>query len=326
MDLRDAWNLERLCSVNQTDQTISFVNGSKILIGGLDDESKLKSITQITAIWLEECTEHTRDTYLQCKLRLRGQSKIPHEIYLSLNPVSKNCFVYKDFVIDETPDSIIHHSTFLDNTFLDDKYKSELEDLVRLDKNYHKIYMLGEWCDPVATIFSNWEIIKEVPPHYTKSDRVYGIDFGYTHPSAIISVIKDENSLFVEELFYYSKRTNQDLIDWIKGNLPSGAVIYCDGAEPQRIAEMRRENIGVLPAVKGNDSVRNSIEYLCRFNIFVPETSRNLISEMQDFRWRTSKDGDVQEKPVESHDDAIAALRYATFSHFANKRSYEVFY
>ena len=325
-DLREKWNLEKLCDVNKTDQTITFLNGSKILIGGLDDESKLKSIESLTAIWLEECTEHSKETFLQCKIRLRGESEVPHEMYLSLNPISKNCFVYKDFVVDKTPNSVVHNSTFLDNTFIDDGYKAELSDLVRTNKQYHKIYMLGEWCDPEATIFTNFEVIKEIPPHYTMSDRIYGIDFGYTHPTTVVSVIKDGNSLFVEEMYYKTQSTNQDLINWIKKELPHEAIIYADSAEPQRILEHRRENIGTLSAIKGNDSIRNSIDYLCRFNMFVPETSKNLIAELQDYCWMKDKEGNVQEKPVNFHDDAIAALRYAAFSHFAQARVYECLY
>ena len=38
-------------SVNKSDMSISFANGSKILFAGLDDVEKLKSIYDITGIW-----------------------------------------------------------------------------------------------------------------------------------------------------------------------------------------------------------------------------------------------------------------------------------
>lgn len=327
MDLRNKWSLEQYCKVNRTNSTITFVNGSKIMIGGIDDESKLKSIEGLTSIWLEEASEHLKETYMQCNIRLRSndeEDELP--MYLSLNPKSKTCFVYKDFILDKTPGAIVHHSTFMNNSFISASYKEKLEDLARQNKAWYKIYKLGEWLDPEATVFTNWEVIDSVSSKYTQSDKVYGIDWGYTHPSAIISLIKDGDNLFAEELLYMSGKVTSELTAFIKKNLPENAIIYGDSAEPDRITEMRRQNINIRPARKGPDSVRNSIDYLNRHKIFVPKSSENLISELQGYCWKKNKAGDVQDKPIDHHDDAIAALRYAAFSHFAQQRVYKCFY
>ena len=43
--------------VNRGDLRIAFPNGSEILFAGLDDVEKLKSIYDITGIWIEEASE-----------------------------------------------------------------------------------------------------------------------------------------------------------------------------------------------------------------------------------------------------------------------------
>ena len=43
--------------VNKSDMVITFANGSEILFAGLDDVEKLKSIFNITGIWIEEASE-----------------------------------------------------------------------------------------------------------------------------------------------------------------------------------------------------------------------------------------------------------------------------
>ena len=43
--------------INKGDLWIGFPNGSEILFAGLDDVEKLKSIYDITGIWIEEASE-----------------------------------------------------------------------------------------------------------------------------------------------------------------------------------------------------------------------------------------------------------------------------
>ena len=51
--------------INQTDMRMTFPNGSEILFAGLDDVEKLKSIYNITGIWIEEASEVTEADYNQ---------------------------------------------------------------------------------------------------------------------------------------------------------------------------------------------------------------------------------------------------------------------
>ena len=67
------WEIYKYCKVNLSNYTITLSNESVILFKGLDDEEKIKSILDITDIWMEEATEFTEDEFTQLDLRVREQ-------------------------------------------------------------------------------------------------------------------------------------------------------------------------------------------------------------------------------------------------------------
>ena len=72
IDQLKKWDLYQFCTVNLSTYTITLPNGSMFLFKGLDDSEKIKSITDITDIWVEEATEITEDDFTQLDLRLRA--------------------------------------------------------------------------------------------------------------------------------------------------------------------------------------------------------------------------------------------------------------
>ena len=65
---------ERVDKINRGDMRIVFRNGSEIIFAGLDDVEKLKSIYDITGIWIEEASEITEADFNQLDIRLRGKT------------------------------------------------------------------------------------------------------------------------------------------------------------------------------------------------------------------------------------------------------------
>ena len=57
VDILKKWQLYKYCKVNLSTYTITLPNESVFLFKGLDDSEKIKSITDITDIFCEECTE-----------------------------------------------------------------------------------------------------------------------------------------------------------------------------------------------------------------------------------------------------------------------------
>lgn len=75
---------------------VVFGNGSKIIFRGMDAPAKLKSIHDISLIWLEEAAEIKYSGFKELVGRLRHPFLKMHMI-LSLNPVAKSNWVTKLF-------------------------------------------------------------------------------------------------------------------------------------------------------------------------------------------------------------------------------------
>lgn len=143
------------CKVNKSDMAITFPNGSEILFAGLDDVEKLKSIYNITGIWIEEASEILESDFNQLDIRLRGKTLYYKQIILTFNPISVHHWLKKRFFDLEIFDADererfrrmtrVHESTYKDNRFLDDEAKRVLESFKETDEYYYMVYCLGMW-------------------------------------------------------------------------------------------------------------------------------------------------------------------------------------
>lgn len=84
-------NLQKLkiyneCSINKTNRTITLPSGSELIFTGLDSETKLLSLQNISDIFIEEVYEVKKDIVEQLNLRMRG--KAPNQqIFMAFNPI-----------------------------------------------------------------------------------------------------------------------------------------------------------------------------------------------------------------------------------------------
>ena len=49
--------LNDIFTINKTDMAVTCVNGSRLIMSGLDDVDKLKSVAGINRVWVEEASE-----------------------------------------------------------------------------------------------------------------------------------------------------------------------------------------------------------------------------------------------------------------------------
>ena len=131
--------------VNKSDMVISFANGSEIIFAGLDDVEKLKSIFNITGIWIEEASELLESDFNQLDIRLRGQTAYYKQIIISFNPIFITHWLKKRFFDRKDSRVRTHHSTYKDNRFLDEEYIKVLESYKDTDEYYYTVYALGQW-------------------------------------------------------------------------------------------------------------------------------------------------------------------------------------
>lgn len=313
------WNIEQLFKVNKSDMEITCLNGNQIIFTGLDDVEKLKSIANITDIWVEEASEISHDDFKQLDLRLRGKTPYPLQITLTFNPISALLW-HKTYFFDNPKDNtVILKTTYQHNRFLDEEYKQVINNLQHEDKMYYNIYGLGEWGVLGNLIYSNWQVVSDVPASY--DETIWGLDFGFNNPSALLKIgIKDGNLYLLEEM-YKTGLTNQDLIKELRKRIATFESIYADSAEPARIEEIRRAGFRIYPAQK---DVTDGLDFVKRQRLFIYKSCSNTIKEIQGYKYKEDKDGNVLDEPVKFADHLMDAMRYAIYTHLWRPKTFSL--
>lgn len=298
-------------------------NGNQIIFRGMNDDKqreKLKSITfqkgKLTDVWLEEATELTQADLEIIDDRLRGE--LPpgqfYQIRLTFNPVNKNHWIKKVFFDIPDENVLTHHSTYLQNRFIDEAYRARMERRKIVDPEGYQIYGLGEWGEIGGLILHNWEI-KDISQNLNDYDDIaIGQDFGFNHANAILLLgIKDDNIYIIDEIYEHEKDTSEIIQKAIEKAIPSKKQMWCDSAEPDRIKEWAKAGFRARGVDKGGSkgSVNSQIDWLKQRYIFVHPHCLNTIKEMQQWKWKKDdKSGEYLDEPVPVMDDAMAALRY----------------
>lgn len=140
--------------VNKSDMNITFANGSKILFAGLDDVEKLKSIYDITGIWIEEASELEEGDFNQLDIRLRTIFPYYLQILITFNPIRITHWLKKRFFDKPDPRARLHESTYKDNRFLTEEAIKTLEAFKDTDEYYYMVYCLGQWGVTGKTVFN----------------------------------------------------------------------------------------------------------------------------------------------------------------------------
>lgn len=305
--------------VKYAEQIITLPNRSAFIFRGLDDREKIKS-SELNYAWMEEATEFEYEDYLQVKLRLRRTRSVAgkNKLVLTFNPIPS---WIKDVLIDEKRESDIEicQVTYRDNPFLSQEYVKQLLELANQDKMYYQIYAEGQFAIPEHIIYDNWQVLDDAEFPQEFDEVIYGLDFGYNNPTALIEVgLKDDNVYVIREL-YEKYLTNADLIERMKSFVRfKNAVIYGDSAEPQRIEELRRAGFNVVGADK---SVRDGIDSLKRRKIYISKWCVETIKEIKLYSWKVDYRGVVLDEPVKVNDHSMDALRYAVYTHTRSNKA-----
>ena len=307
---------------------------NQIIFRGVNDDKqreKLKSITfkrgKLTDVWIEEATEITQSDFEIIDDRLRGQlpSEQFYQIRMTFNPVSKNHWIKKVFFDTSDPNVLTHHSTYLQNRFIDDAYRQRMERRKKVDPEGYQIYGLGEWGEIGGLILHNWRI-EEVSQNLSDYDDIaIGQDFGFNHANAILLLgIKDDNIYILQEIYVFEKETSEIIPLAIKCGFPTNRTMWCDSAEPDRIKMWKTAGFRAEAVEKERTTEKKyqaaQIDWLkgvvdknkvIKRMIYVHPCCVNTIGELQQWKWKKDeRTGEYLDEPVPFQDDAMAALRY----------------
>lgn len=305
----------------QSPLELRCVNGNKVIFRGMNDarqREKLKSITfsqgKLTDIWLEEATEFAQSDVEILDDRLRGElpGGLFYQMRLTFNPVSSSHWIKKVYFDREDPNVFTHHSTYLDNRFNDAAFHDRMMRRKEIDPEGYRIYGLGEWGEIGGLILKKYKI-HDFKTKEEFFDAMYiGQDFGYNHANAILLLGWKDGELYIcQEIYVHEMDTAQIIELADKKILPKHIHMFCDSAEPDRIAMWRRAGYWATGVNKASNSVNAQIDFLKQVKIHIHPSCINTIKEIQQWKWQQdSKSNEYLDEPVNVFDDAMAALRY----------------
>lgn len=309
------WKLTSYIKIRETDMNFRFPNGSEIILLGLDEETKLLSLNNVSCIWVEEAYEVPKAIVEQLNIRMRGQAD-NQQLLLSWNPISKNSWLY-GFTVEEPPaNSIYIHSTYKDNPFLNAEYIAALDEMEVRNPSKYRVYGRGEWgVDSEGLVITNWkaEDFDAMTLAASGLEHRAGCDLGWVDPSAVVDTLYDRENktIYVFNEFYRSGCQLEDLANAIKDMDLTKTRLYVDAAEPRTIQYFRQQGINATACAKGKDSVKTGYQFLQDHLIIVHPRCQKLITELENFSYIKSKQtGEWTEDTTHEWSHAIDALRY----------------
>lgn len=314
LDLLSASGFLGAAKVNRSDYQITLHNGSMFIFKGMDNPEKIKSVTGITDIIIEEATELTEEDFLQLDLRLRPPESDP-QIYLMFNPVSKANWVYGYFYVKKPDNASIIQTTYKDNRFLTADYCAMLEDMQRRNPAYYRIYALGEFATLDRLVYPCVTKRLIAAAEYAGAKFFCGLDFGYINdPSALVWGWYDghKHKVFIIGEYKGEGMLNDKIASTIKSLGLAKERIIADCADQKSIDEIRLLGVPrIRPSRKGTDSVMHGIQWLNQQEIIVDERCSRTIEEFENYTWqKDKKSGEYINKPIDTFNHCLDALRY----------------
>lgn len=144
----------------------------------------------------------------------------------------------------------------------------------------------------------------QLPAHF--SEVIAGVDFGFRHPAAVLSIGKDyDGRYFVFKEWVHSGKTDADIADYVAGE--KFQRVFPDPENQGGIEELRRRHVNLRDVKKGKGSVVGGInvvrELFKNNRLFISSDCVNLILGLETY----SYGDDDKENPLKENDDEVDA-------------------
>ena len=208
------------------------------------------------------------------------------------------------------------HFTTYDNPFIPveeiEKAKQELtED--RFAQEY-----LADFRKTEGLVYKEFDREKHL---YTEDNRegekIAGLDFGFTNPCALLTIIKDrDNHYWVDNEWYVKEKTEDEVAEYVAAG--GFNRVYPDPESPSSIKVLKKKGVNVRDVVNNKDSIKNGINVIRELfknnRISIHTRCVNLIWELETYSYPEKKSlHNEEENPIKENDHAVDALRYPLF-------------
>lgn len=308
-------------TINESRLEITLVNNSTIVLRGWENIETLRGqkfdlivideIAMMRNFW-EQWHEVIRPTLTDTK----GEA-----LFISTPKGFNHFYDLFNMEAEDKDFKSFHFSTY-DNPHIDpqevDKAKEELT-----EDRFAQEYM-ADFRKTEGLVYKEFDrkrhLVKgEISEWYrsigqTKARTYGGVDFGFVHPAAVLSIEETSDGAFiVTDEWYHSGKTNAEIAEYVASKKFNS--VYPDPANPGGIKDLKDNGVNVREVLKGKDSVQNGISVVRELfksnRLFIHESCKSLLFELETYSYGDSKNGmKVDENPIKENDDAVDALRY----------------
>ena len=240
--------------------------GQKIMFRGADDPMKIKSIKvpfgYIAVTHFEEKDQFAGRAEIRTILQSTMRGGSTYWNFESYNPpLSRDNWANKDS-LEQRPDRLCHHSTYLDAPpeWLGEQFLAEAEFLRQTNERAYRHEYLGEAVGTGGNVFENLDIRPITPEERATFDRVRcGVDWGYfPDPWAFNRCHYDaaRRVLYIFDELTALRQGNRETADLLLAHgLTRADLITADSAEPKSVADYNKFGLRCMGARKGPGSV-----------------------------------------------------------------------
>lgn len=214
------------------------------------------------------------------------------------------------------PDYKYFHFTSLDNPHLRPEELEKMREEMTEDRFAQEI--MGEFRKREGLVYKDFRrefhVINELPPNFECLYRLGGVDWGHTHPCAVITILKDYSGrYFITDEFYEIGRTEEEIVDKVVSC--EFNKVYPDPENASGIEALKKKRVNCRVVNKGRGSVVSGIskvqELIRQGRLKVLSTCTNVIQEFESYSYPDDRKRlVVSDNPLKEGDDAMDAIRY----------------
>jgi phage terminase large subunit len=296
------------------DRRIFSKHGGVTIFEGMQNHTadSIKSLEGFDRAWFTEAQRASEKslTLLRPTIRKPGS-----QLWFDWNPENKTDPIDLLLRGDVPPkDAIVVQANYLDNPFLPDVLREEMEFDKARDPDKYAWVWLGQYKqNSEARVFRNWTVEEfEIDPAQTIRQ---GADWGFSvDPTVLVQCYIVGRKLYVPHEAY---RVGCEIVDTpaLFMTVPDSEKwpITADSARPETISHMQKNGFPkIMPAIKGAKSLEEGIEFLKSFDIVVHPRCKHLIDELTLYKYKEDPlTGAVLPVLDDKDNHVIDALRYA---------------
>lgn len=296
------------------DRRILSKHGGVTIFEGMQNHTadSIKSLEGFDRSWFAEAQRASEKslTLLRPTIRKPGS-----ELWFDWNP--ENASDPIDQLLcgkDLPPSAVVVEANYMDNPWLPDVLREEMEYDKKRDPDKYAWVWLGKYKQSSeARVFKNWTVEEfEVDPAQTIRQ---GADWGFSvDPTVLVQSYIVGRKLYVP---YEAYRVGCEIVDTpdLFMTVPESEKwpIVADSARPETISHMQKNGFPkIMPAIKGAKSLEEGVEFLKSFDIIVHPRCKHLIDELTLYKYKEDElTGKVLPVLADKDNHLIDALRYA---------------